>query len=120
MSKCDISAGMLRSKVTIERNTTASDGEGGFTDAWAADPAGGVFAMVRAAGGAERWQADRVTPTNRYRFTIRFRGDANGAPYYSARDRIIHNGREYGVESVVDVDDERRYLELSATENKAS
>ena len=120
MRCCDISAGMLSSKITIERSTNTPDGEGGFTDTWAADPVGGVWAMVRAAGGAERWQADRVTPTNRYRFTIRFRGDANGAPYYSARDRIIHNGREYGVESVVDVDDERRYLEITATENKAS
>lgn len=119
---CDISAGMLKSLIVIERNTPASDGEGGFTDAWAADPEGGVWASVRAVGGAERWFAERVTPGNRYRFVIRFRGrsDEPGAPYYSAADRITYNGRTYGIESVVDVEDARKYLEIVAIENKAS
>ena len=117
---CDISAGMLDTKITIERSTTSSDGEGGLTDAWAADPAGGVWAMVKAMSGAERWFAQRVTPGNRYRFVIRYRGDGNGAPYYSARDRVVFQGREYGIESVVDVDTQGRYLELMAVENKAS
>lgn len=120
MKCCDITAGKMRSKITLERNTPASDGEGGFTDAWAADPVGGVYAMVKAMGGSERWQAERITPGNRYRFVIRYRDDGSGGPYYSARDRVIHNGREYGIESVIDVEDERRYLEILAVENKAS
>lgn len=117
---CDIRAGDLRSLIQIERNTPTSDGEGGFVDAWAADPAGGVWARVRASSGAERFFAQRLTPGNRFKFVIRFRGDANGAPYYSADDRIIHNGRTYGIEGVVDVEDDRRYLEITAVENKAS
>jgi SPP1 family predicted phage head-tail adaptor len=75
---------------------------------------------VRASSGAERFFAQRLTPGNRFKFVIRFRGDANGAPYYSAADRIIHNGRTYGIEGVVDVEDDRRYLEITAVENKAS
>jgi len=120
MRCCDITAGKLSSKITIERNTPAADGEGGFTDAWAADPAGGVWAMVKPVGGSERWFAERVTPGNRYRFVIRFRGNGSGAPYYSAEDRVVYNGRTYGIESVVDIDDEHRYLEIVAVENKAS
>lgn len=117
---CEITAGMLRSKVEIERVTNTPDGEGGFTSAWAADPVGGVWAMVRPVGGSERWAADRVTPGNRYRFVVRFRGDGNGAPYYSAEDRIAYKGRTYGIESVIDMEDEERYLEIVAIENKAS
>ena len=119
---CDITAGKLKSLISIEVNTPTDDGEGGFTDAWAADPAGGVWAMVRAVGGAERFFADRLQPGNRFRFVIRFRGSSRdpGAPYYSAKDRIVYNGRTYGIESVVDMEDERKYLEIVAIENKAS
>lgn len=122
MKCCDITTGMLSERISIERNTPADDGEGGFTNSWAADPAGGVWAMVRAVGGAERWFAERVTPGNRYRFVIRFRGSSRdaGAPYYSASDRIVYNGRTYGIESVVDVENTRRFLEIVAVENKAS
>lgn len=117
---CDITAGKLNALITIERNTPVADGEGGFTDAWAEDPPGGIWSMVKPGGGAERWFAERVTPGNTFRFVIRFRGDGNGAPYYSAKDRIIYRGRTYGVESVVDIEDKQTYLELMATENKAS
>lgn len=119
---CDITAGKLKSLISIEVNTPTDDGEGGYTDDWAADPEGGVWAMVRAVGGAERFFADRLQPGNRYRFVIRFRGSVRdpGAPYYSAKDRIVYNGRTYGIESVVDVEDERKYLEIVAIENKAS
>ena len=121
MKCCDISAGMLREKIVIERNTPASDGEGGFTDAWAADPAGGVWAHIRASGGGlERFFAERVTPGNRYKAIIRFRGDGNGAPYYTIADRVQYKGRELAIESVIDVDQQERYLELELLENKAS
>ena len=117
---CDITSGKLKTLISIERNTPASDGEGGFTDAWAADPVGGVWAMVKPVGGSERWFAERVSPGNRYRFVIRFRDDGNGAPYYSAADRVVYNSRTYGIESVVDMEDEQRYIEIMAVENKAS
>lgn len=120
MKCCDITASKLKSLITIQRNTPTSDGEGGFVDVWAADPEGGVWAMVRPVGGAERWFADRIQPGNRFRIIIRFRGDGNGAPYYSAEDRIQYNGRTYGIESAVDIDDEKRYIEIMAVENKAS
>ena len=117
---CDITSGKLNAEITIQRNTPASDGEGGFTDAWAADPSGGVWAMVKPMSGSERWFAERVTPGNRYRMIIRFRGDANGAPYYSAEDRVQYKGRTYAIESVIDLEDESRYIEITALENKAS
>lgn len=120
MKCCDITAGMLRSLITLERATSTPDGEGGFTDTWAQDPPGGVWAHVKPMSGSERWFADRITPGNRYRFVVRFRGDANGAPYYSAKDRIVYNGRTYGIEAVVDIDDAGRFLEIMAVENKAS
>ena len=117
---CDITAGKLNALISIERVATTPDGEGGFTEAWTADPVGGVWAMVKPMSGSERWFAERVTPGNRYRFVIRFKGDGNDAPYYSAADRIVYKGRTYGIESVVDIEDEQRFLEIIGLENEAS
>ena len=106
--------------VVIQRNTPVSDGEGGYTDAWASNPSGGVWAKVRASGGSERFFAERTAPGNLFKITIRFVDDGNGAPFYRIGDRVIHNGRELGVLSVVDVEDARQYIEIMAMENKAS
>lgn len=124
MKCCDVKAGDLRTLVTIERRTATPDGVGGFTEAWAADPAGGAWAKVEAAGGimgmAAAMSAGRVSPSNTYKITVRFRGDGNGAPYWSANDRVIVNGREYGIMSVVDPDGRRKFIQIIAQENRAT
>lgn len=117
---CDITSGMLNEIITIERNTPATDGEGGFTDSWSADPTGGVWAKVKASAGGERVFGQRVQPGNRYTFIIRFRDDGNGAPYYTIGDRVVYNGKTMGITGCVDVEGRRRYIEIKAEENKAS
>lgn len=120
MKCCNITAGSLSASIQIQRNAPTSDGEGGLVDVWADDPPGVVWAMVRASPGGQQFMAQRETPRNRYRFVIRYRDDGNGAPYYSAADRIIYRGRTYGIDAVVDMEDSRRYLDITATENEAS
>jgi SPP1 family predicted phage head-tail adaptor len=117
---CDISAGQMRSLIVIERTATVSDGEGGLVDGWVADPVGGVYARMRASGGGEHWQSMRVTPGNRFRAVIRYRDNGSGAPYYTIGDRVVYKGRTYGIDSVVDVEDRRKYLEMVLVENAAT
>lgn len=117
--KCsDYKAAMLRSKIAIERNSTTEDGEGGFTDGWSEDPAGGVRAKVRAISGKEQMRYGRNVPSNMYDIVIRWRGDGNGAPYYGIADRIQYRGRELAITSVTDVEDKNRWLRIMAQENK--
>ena len=118
MKCCDINAGKLKSKITIERATDTADTSGGSIRVWATE--GTPRAMWKGLSGGERWQAMRVSPENRFRAIIRFKGDANGAPYYSASDRVKYRGRTYSITSVMDMDDEQKYLELMLTETKAS
>lgn len=118
MKCCDISAGDLRTIITIERVTESADGQGGFTQSWAEDPAGGVYAKVTGLGGGERWQAMRVSPANRAKAVIRFRDDGSGAPYYSAGDRVKVSGRIYGVEYVQDVEFRRQWIEMGLVEGE--
>lgn len=117
---CDIHSGMLRTKIQIQRLTAVPDGEGGQSDIWASDPAEGVLAHIKPLSGGERWQADRTVPGNKYRIIIRFRGDANGNPYYTSADKVLNNGREWGIMSVTDVDFRRRWIEIIAVENEPS
>ncbi len=116
MKCCDISAGKLRSKVTIQRKANTPDGAGGWHETWATE--GQPFAMWKALSGGEKWQAMRVSPQNRVRLIIRFKGDAEGAPYYSGADRVKYKGRTYSIESVIDVEDRKKWLELMIVEGK--
>lgn len=123
---CDeMHAGKLKALITIERKTRTPDGMGGVTDSWTADPVGGVWAYVYGIGGERRWSyeytdADRRQTRNRYLMVVRFRGDAQGAPYYSAGDRITYRGRILSVSAVMDMEDRQEWLELATTEGEAS
>lgn len=123
MVKCcspKYTARMLGDKITIERKSQSADGQGGNTETWAADPAGGVWAYVTALSGGEMWQAMRIGSRVKYKAVIRERDDANGAPYYSGADRVTWQGRTYGIEAVYPDKDDDRFHVLMLTEGKPS
>ncbi len=94
------------------------DGGGGSARGSAA--IGTPKAKWTALSGSERWAGQRQSPENKFRAIIRFKGNANGAPYYSAADRVLYRGRTYAINSVLDMDDSQKWLELMLTETKAS
>ena len=112
------SARQLKSRITIQRKTQAADGMGGWTETWSAGD--DVWAMWKPLSGSERVQAMRVSPSLSVRAVIRFRGDAEGAPYYTAADRVVYRGRTYDISAVIDVDDAGEWLELMLIEGKPS
>ena len=118
MKCCDMNAGMLKTSIVIQRKTRTPDGKGGVVDGWATEAT--VFASWKGLSGSERWQAMRVSPVNRFRAVIRFKGDANGAPYFTGEDRVLFRTRYYNITSVVDVDDAQTWLEFSLTETSPS
>lgn len=122
---CDITPGMLRSRVTIERKTRTPDGLGGATETWTADPVDGIWANWKGHKGTAQFNSEethfeRNVALNRFRVIIRFRGDAEGAPYYTEADRLIHRGRTYNIESILDVEDRQQWLELTVIQGRSS
>lgn len=118
MKCCDMHSGLLKVLITIQRLSDSADSMGGNVRTWTADPVGGVYAFWEVKQGefqfsAEREHAMRLTATGRYRAIIRFRGDSNGAPYYTPADRVLFRGQYYGIESVTDEDGGQRWLELA-------
>lgn len=120
MVKCSskYSARDLRYTITIQRKTRASDGMGGFTEMWSAGD--DVRAMWKPLSGSEAYRAMRISPEARVVSVIRFRGDANGAPYYITGDRVQFRGRTYNIEAVIDVDGAQDWLELALVEGRPS
>lgn len=112
------SARDLRERIVIERKARAADGMGGYSETWATEAT--VWAMWKPLSGSERYQAMRISPEVRVTTVIRFQGDVNGAPYFSAGDRVTARGRTYNIEAVVDVDGAQDWLELALVEGKPS
>lgn len=112
------SARDLNRRIAIERKERTADGMGGVTEVWLREAT--VWAMWKPLSGSEQYRAMRISPETRVKAVIRFRGDDNGAPYYTANDRIIFRGRTYNIEAVIDVDGDQEWLELSLVEGKPS
>lgn len=111
-------AGALQSKIDIQRKTQTTDGMGGFTESWATIAT--AWASFKPVTGSERYSAMRLSAHARAKAVIRFRGDANGAPYYSAADRVLHRGRYWNIEGIADPDDRNQWLELALVEGEPS
>lgn len=122
MKCCEIHAGKFRSLLAVQRRVTTADGIGGNTETWSPDPPEGVWAELKATRtfSGERFAEQRLTPLNRFTAVTHFRGDSEGAPYYSANDRVVYKGRTYGIESVVDVEDRQQYLLFTLVEGQAT
>lgn len=112
------SAGMLQSRIVIRRKTRTPDGAGGVTETWS--DIGTPWAYWTKPSGREVWGADRTMPMASVKAVIRFRGDANGNPFYTAADRVEYRGRQYAVISARDADDRQEWIELSLTEGGPS
>lgn len=114
---CDITTASLTALVFVERRVRTADGQGGWTEAWVADPPEGVWAKPTGLSGTERFEAQRNESTNLFTFILRFRADANGAPYWSAADtRIRARGRYYNVLSIVDMELRQKWLRFYVQE----
>lgn len=117
---CDIHAGMLKERVTLQRKTRTPDGVGGAANSWTADPTEPVAASVKPLTGTEALEAMRLNQRVNYRVIIRFRGDGNGGPYYKVGDRMLWRNRYHNIISVFDVESESRWIEMLVVEGQPS
>ena len=106
-----LGTGKLDQRVTLERRTRTADGMGGFAEAWGVIAT--VWAQVLPLRGAEKWEAMRVTADSRMKVRIRWRGDADGQPYYTVADRLVWRGRTYNIEGVAPWGGRQAFIEIA-------
>ena len=98
-------AGQLDQRVTVERLSGGVDELGQpLPDTWA--PLFTCWAAVEPLTGREYLAAGALLSEVTARIRMRYR------PGITAADRVIHNGKVYGVTSVADVHSSRRELQL--------
>ena len=97
-------AGQLNQRVTIERLTETEDKYGDSTSEWVT--AATVWAAVEPLVGREFMAAMQAQASVSTRIRMRYR------PGVTPADRVTHEGRVYGIESVIDVRAGHRELVL--------
>ena len=112
MKCCDLTSGMLRHKVVIEREVITQDSVGGYSSAWATHKT--VYAAIKPTGGSERLHAMRLESNISHKVYLRYTADI------TPKDRIIYNGREMQIRAVINVEERNKWLELLCSENQVN
>lgn len=87
--------GSLDQRITLQRKTSAADGYGGVTEAWANLGTNAyVWAAVKAKAGREGMVEGRTTATFVTMFTIHYRQDL------TELDRIVWQSENYNIRSI--------------------
>lgn len=105
---CKYSSGMMRTPITMQRATKASDGAGGYTETWATIIGSPSRAHVEQRSGNEVFASDRVEATRQVRVVVRyFSGLREG-------DRVVIDGKAYNIRAINNVEFRNRWLEIDA------
>lgn len=112
MKCCEITAGMLREPVTVQRQVSASDGMGGQAIQWVDLLT--ASASVIPLSGREAVQAMQLQASVTHRVTMRYRADLTPA------DRIIVRGKPMQIRAIINVEMRNRWLELICDDGVAT
>ena len=108
MKCCDLSAGKLRTPIEIQEYQATEDPMGGVTKQWVTVMRTRSF--WKHASTYERLQAMKLNAGVLHRIYMRF----SDVP--TAKHRVFYKGQAYQIRGVVDIEERRRWLELSVEE----
>ncbi|MBD1373717.1 phage head closure protein [Hazenella sp. IB182357] len=98
----------LRRRVTIQKSTKIKNSEGAFTTVWT--DVATIWAGIKPLRGREYFQAAAVQAENTVRFHIRYRKGIEPAM------RILYDSRIFDIQSVIDVNERHKEIELMCKE----
>lgn len=101
-------AGRLRQRVRIQEPVDAQNGLGEMIRAWSTVAT--VWAAVEPLRGREFFDAEQVQAEISHRVRLRYR------PGVDATMRVLFGSRVFQIQSVIDVDERRRELQLMCRE----
>lgn len=115
-----MSLGRFQHRLTIQSRTRGSDGGGGASTTWA--DVDTVWGQIEGTGGNERLYGDQIEARTTHRITIRFRRDV------AAKNRILYSyavdgtnyTRTFNINTVINVGERDKYLELRCSEGVAT
>lgn len=111
-----MNAGKLNRRVTIQTLTDVTDGQGGFTRAWAelgGAGNGGAWVEAVPTGGIDTLEAGVNMQSQPWAFTMRFRADVTTQMRFVAD--WLPEGYSLAIESLSDPDGKRQWLKGTGT-----
>lgn len=111
MKCCDITAGMLRHSISVQRKVRTPDGIGGDTIVW--DEIKATRAFIKPLSGNESVQAMRIESKTTHRIYTRYFADLIQA------DKIVYDGRDFNIRAIINVEERNRWYELQCEEGVA-
>jgi len=108
MKCCDITAGMLRHKISLQQELNVSDDAGGYTKTW--NTYAVVWAKITPKGARETFTGMKIEHTITHDIIIRYISGV--AP----KDKVMYNDRELSIEGIVNIDERNVWLKLSCEE----
>lgn len=103
-----MNTGKLRHRATIQQLVSTDDGAGGSIETW--QNVATVWAAIEPLRGNERYTAQQVQSTLTHKVTIRYREGIK------PQMRLTYKGRIFDIESVIDIEERHRWLELLCSE----
>ena len=97
-------AGILRSRIIIEKQSLVDNGFGGMGVTWSTMAT--VWAKVEHLSGRELQMAQQVSPDVTYETTIRYRSDV------TTNHRINYGGKYFNILDVKDLDNMHKWIFL--------
>jgi SPP1 family predicted phage head-tail adaptor len=108
---CQIKSGDLNKRITIQTLTETTDGQGGFSSSWVDGDS--VWAKIKPLSSREREQGAKLELNTTHRIIVRFRQDLLTS---SGKDRLKFGSRFFAIGGVFNIEEEDRFLEISAIE----
>ena len=103
-------AGELRQRITFQQPVKAEDGYGGHVVTWANLVS--VWARVEPISGREYFEAHKIQAEVTHRVKVRWLVTVNKSM------RILYGERVLEIESIIDIDERRKFLEIFCRESK--
>lgn len=111
MKCCDLYAGKLRNKISLEREVVTPDGFGGSSHVWVEIKT--FRAYIKPVSGSERLHSQRLEASMSHKVFIRYNNDI------MPTDRINYNGRFFQIRAVINIEERNKWLELVCEEGVA-
>ena len=112
MKCCDLTSGLLRNKIDIERETTAVDNTGGYSSGWSVVLS--VYAAIQPVNGFEKLHSMQLKTNVSHKMYLRYTNNI------TTKDRIIYDNREFQIRAVINVEERSKWLEIIANEGEVN
>lgn len=106
------SIGNMRRRLTVQFKTETANGSGGLTRSWSTQAT--VWGNIQPARAEKKMGAWKLTHIVTHKIYTRFRTDIDQTM------RIVYGSRVFQIHGVLDIDEKRKYLELSCQEGVGS